>query len=93
MRPSNISTERMDLTGSFPTRSSRGNEGILVGHHYDANCIHRIPLKNRKGQTTCDAWKEVHNIFKKSGPEMFVLDNETSKHLIAAFYNEKNLTN
>ena len=44
--PSNNSRAYMDLTGIFPKRSSRGNEHILVGYHYDANYIHGMPLNN-----------------------------------------------
>ena len=34
-----ISTAYTDLTGRFPLRSSRGNQYILVGYHYDGNCM------------------------------------------------------
>ena len=36
----------IDLTGRFPYKSTRGNEHILVGYHYDANAILATPLKN-----------------------------------------------
>ena len=36
----------INLTGRFPYRSSRGNEYILVGYHYDANAILCTALKN-----------------------------------------------
>ena len=28
-----------DTTGRFPQRSSRGNQYVMVGYHYDANLI------------------------------------------------------
>ena len=40
-----LSTAYTDLTGRFPMRSSRGNQYILIGYHYDANCIHGIAIK------------------------------------------------
>ena len=77
----------MGLTGRFPKRSSRENEHILLGYHYEYNQIEGIPMKNRKGPTIAAAWKLLHNMFKKSGivPQTFVLDNEISKDLIEAF--------
>mgnify|MGYP003330606412 CR=1 FL=1 len=88
--PTNVAMGYMDLTGRFPKKSSRGNQYILVGYHYDANYIHGIPIKNRKGQSIGDAWMELNNMFKKAGValEMFVLDNEMSEDLINAFDQE-----
>ena len=37
-----------DLTGRFTFRSSRGNEYVLVGYHYDASVILAEPLKKGK---------------------------------------------
>ena len=37
-----------DLTGRFPAKSSRGNEYILIGYHYDTNCILGVAVKNIK---------------------------------------------
>ena len=88
--PSTWTTAYMDLTGRFPTKSSKGKEHVLVGYHYDTNYIHGIALRVHKGQSITEAWCELNNIFKKAGvaPETFVLDNETSKELIEAFDNE-----
>ena len=80
----------MDLTGRFPKKSSRGNEYIVVGCNYDANCVVGVPWRNRKGATIAESWKHIHNTFKKAGvaPETYVLDNEFSKELIQAFESE-----
>ena len=48
---SNKDKAYMDLTGRFPFCSSRGNEYILIGYHYDANAILGVPLKNRQAVT------------------------------------------
>ena len=53
---SEVCTAYTDLTGRFPCKSSNGNEYILVGYHYDANCILGIPLKNRKKDSITKAW-------------------------------------
>lgn len=84
INPSSTLTICVDLTGRFPKKSSRGNQHVLVGYHYDGNCIHGIPLKDRDGQSIADAWTELNSIFKKAGvaPEMRVLDNETSMGLM-----------
>ena len=37
MQPEHASTSCVDLTGRFPKKSSRGNECVLVGYHYDGN--------------------------------------------------------
>ena len=81
----------MDLTGRFPRKSLRGNECILIGYHYDANHIKAIPIKNRRGPTTTEAWEKLHHDFKKAGasPKTCVLDNEKSKDLLESFEMEK----
>ena len=80
-------TAYQDLTGRFPYKSSRGNEYILIGYHYDANCILGHPVKDRKAPTLTSAWKHIHNEFSKAGvaPEVWILDNEVSADLKTAF--------
>ena len=82
----------MDLAGRFPKKSSRDNEYILVAYHYDGNYIQRHPVKDRKGHTIAEAWKQIHSIFKKAGnpPEICILDNETLEDLKNAF-NQENI--
>jgi len=77
----------MDLTGNFPKRSSRGNEYILVGYHYNANHIRGIPIKNQQGPTIKEALEQLHQDFKKAGVALqtYVLDNEKSKDLLESF--------
>ena len=62
-----LSTAYTDLTGQFPSRSSRENIYILVGYHYDANCILVIAVKDRKASTLTNAWKSLHAKFAKAG--------------------------
>ena len=40
----------IDLTGRFSKISSRGNEYILVGYHFDSNHIRVIPIKIEEGR-------------------------------------------
>ena len=87
-----ISREEMvtaykDLTGRFPVRSTMGNKYILVGYHYDANCILGVPVRNRTGPVLAKAWEQLQNEFAKAGvaPEVWILDNEISKELKESF--------
>ena len=79
-----------DLTGRFPVRSSQGNEYILVGYHYDANYIMGVPLKNRTAKEITAGWSKLHAEFSQAGtaPDIWVLDNESSKELNEAFKKE-----
>ena len=54
-------------TGRFPYKSSRGNEYILIGYHFDSNAIYGVPLKNRQAATITKVWKQVHNKFQVAG--------------------------
>ena len=55
---STISTAYQDLTGRFPYNSSSGNEYVLIGYHYDANCIIGHPVKDCKAATLTTAWQK-----------------------------------
>ena len=81
-----LSTAYTDLTGKFPMRSSRGNQYILIGYHYDANCIHGTAIKDRTATTLTKAWQSLHNIFAQAGvaPNTYVMDNEISADLMNA---------
>ena len=69
-------TAYTDLTGRFPQKSSQGNQYLLIGYHYDTNCILALPLKDRTATSITKMWIKLHNIFKKAGatPSMYVLD-------------------
>ena len=73
-------TAYVDLTGRFPYRSSRGNEYVLVGYHYDANGILAEPLKNREARTVTTVWEKMNARFAVAGcaPKTYVMDNECS---------------
>ena len=76
-----------NLTGSFPYQSSRGNEYIFVGFHYDANAILVEPIKNRQAGTLTDVWSKMNTRFVQAGvqPHTYMMDNEISKHMKDAF--------
>ena len=65
VQPEHVSIAYIDLMGRFPKKkSSRGNEYILVRYYHDGNCILGIPIKNRRGPTIIEAWKDLHKQFK-----------------------------
>ena len=78
-----ISTAYTDLTGRFPVRSSQGNQYILIGYHYDANCIYGHAIKDRAASTLTTAWQTLHDMFSKAAvaPNTYVMDNEISNDL------------
>ena len=87
----NSITAYTDLTGRFPYRSSRGNEYILVGYHYDSNAILVQPLCNREAQTITTAWEILNARFSIAGqqPTTYVMDNEFSSILRNALIRNK----
>ena len=54
--PTDTTAGYVDLTGRFPKRSSRGNEYILVGYHYDGNTIVATPIRDRTATSIVNAW-------------------------------------
>ena len=47
-----------DITGRFPYRSSRENQYIFVGYHFEANTILVTPIKNRQAATITVVWQK-----------------------------------
>ena len=84
---STILAAYQDLTGQFPYKSSSGNEYVLIGYHYDANCIIGHPVKDRRATTLTAAWQNLYNEFTTTDnkPEVWVLDNKVSGELKMAF--------
>ena len=70
----------MDLMGRFSKQSSKGNQYILVGYHYNVNNIMVALIKNQKGKTIAETQSAIHNTLKKAGvpSKLHILDNETS---------------
>ena len=51
------------LTEHFSYRSSRGNEYILIGYHYDVTIILVTPLRNRHVGKLIEAWIILNEYF------------------------------
>ena len=78
-----------DLTGRFPTISSRGNQYIFIMYDYDSNAILAEPIRNRTGPEIVRACTTLHSLLIKRGlqPKFHMLDNEASLALQAAITN------
>jgi hypothetical protein len=72
-----------DLTGAFPTRSSKGNNGLMICYSYDANYIRPIAMKSKSGAEWVRAFGVVFDEMTAKGfkPKLQTMDNEASAAL------------
>jgi hypothetical protein len=72
-----------DLTGRFPTTSSRGYKYILVLYDYDGNNIEVEPMKNRSDAEVIGAYTKMYDELTAKGlkPTFQTMDNEASTAL------------
>ena len=70
-----------DQTGKFPTRSSQGNQYLMVAYIQDANAILAIPLKNRSKTSIVNAYSSIYDKLTATGlkPKVQICDNECPK--------------
>ena len=81
-----------DQTGRFPTRSSRGNQYVMVAYDQDSNAIIGEPLKTRAAQELLRAMMSIHTYLKNRGlkPRMQILDNECPE-LIKQYFRDEDV--
>ena len=55
----------------------------MVIYDYDSNAILDKPIKNRRVETICDAFLNIHNMLKSIGsnPKCYIMDNDFSSDL------------
>jgi hypothetical protein len=72
-----------DLTGNFPTRSSKGNKGLMICYSYDANYIMPITMKSKSSAEWARAFGVVFDEMtsKAFKPKLKTMDNEASAAL------------
>jgi hypothetical protein len=72
-----------DLTGNFPTWSSRGNNGLMICYSYDANYITPIAMKSKSGAEWVRSFGIVFDEMTSKGfkPKLQTMDNEASAAL------------
>jgi hypothetical protein len=72
-----------DLTGNFPTRSSKVNNGLMICYSYDANYIRSIDMKSKSSaewvRTAGIIFEEITS--KGFKPKLQTMNNEASAAL------------
>jgi hypothetical protein len=73
----------IDLTGSFPTRSSMGNNNLMICYSYDATYIRSITVKSKSGAEWVRSFGVVFDKMMAKGfkPKLQTMDNEASAAL------------
>ena len=71
-------TSYIDLTGTFPHKSSRGNQYLLLLYDFDSNVILVEPLKTRQAGEMTKAWTILQKNLIHSGhiTKNYIVDNE-----------------
>mgnify|MGYP004207324227 CR=1 FL=1 len=80
-----------DLTGRFPTISSRGYNYTIVCYIYDTNGIIVRPMKNRSTSEHIRVYTDIFDFLQNSGlrPAIYKMDNECQKALRDIIVNVK----
>jgi hypothetical protein len=81
-----------DLTGSFPTRSSKGNNNLMICYSYDANNIRPIAMRSKSGAEWVKACGVFFDEMTARGfrPKLQTMDNEASAAL-KNYFTEKEM--
>jgi hypothetical protein len=81
-----------DVTGNFPTRSSKGNNGLMICYSYDANYIRPISMKSKSGAEWVRSFGIVFDEMMSKGfkPKLQKIDNEASAAL-KQYFTEKEM--
>jgi len=76
-------TTYSDLCGSYPVKSARGNQYIVVCYDYNSNAILAEPIQTRAAANISNAVEKMLTKLTNAGapPKLHILDNEASKHL------------
>jgi hypothetical protein len=82
-----------DLTGAFPTQSSKGNNGLMICYSYDANYIRPIAMKSKSGAEWVRAFGVLFDEMTAKGfkPKLQTMDNEASAAL-KNYFTEKEMS-
>jgi hypothetical protein len=76
-----------DLTGKFPTRSSKGNSYVMVCYIYYCNYIKVVPMKSRSASEWVKAYDRIQQELTVKGfkPKLQTLDTEALTALKNSF--------
>jgi hypothetical protein len=80
-----------DLTGTFPTRSRKGNNVLMICFSYDANYIRPIAMKSKSGAEWVSSFGVSFDEMTAKGfkPKLQTMDNEASAALTNYFTEKK----
>jgi hypothetical protein len=80
------------LTGTFPARSSKGNNVLMVCYYYDSNYIRPISMKSKSGAELVRALGIVFDEMTSKGfkPKLQTMDNDASVAL-KNYFTEKEM--
>jgi hypothetical protein len=81
-----------DLTGNLPTRSSKGNNRLMICYSYDANYIRPIAMKSKSCAEWVSSCGVVFDEMTSKGfkPKVQTMDNEASAAL-KNYFTEKEM--
>jgi hypothetical protein len=81
-----------DLTGRFPTTSSKGNKYILLLYEYDGNAILAEPMKTKEDAEAVRAYTVLYRQLTDAGlkPNFQIMDNEASA-AVKSFLKQNNI--
>jgi hypothetical protein len=81
-----------DLTGTFPTRSSKEKNGLMICYSYDANYIRPTAMKSKSGVEWVRTFGVVFEEMTSKGfkPKLQTMDNEASAAL-KEYFTEKEM--
>jgi hypothetical protein len=81
-----------DLAGALPTRSSKGNNGMMICYSYNANYIRPISMKSKSGAEWVRAFGVVFDEMTAIGfkPKLQTIDNKASAAL-KNYFTEKEM--
>ena len=73
----------MDLTGTFPHKSSRENSYLFVLYDYNTNAILLELLKSHQAKEIATAFAKCSDCLAKNlvSPKLYILDNECFSYL------------
>jgi hypothetical protein len=82
-----------DLKGAFPTRSSKGNNSLMICYSYDANYIRPIAMKSKSGAEWVRSFDVIFDEMTTKGlkPKLQNMDNEASAAL-KNYFTEKEMS-
>jgi hypothetical protein len=82
-----------DLTGAFPTRSSRGNNGLIICYSFYANYIRPIAMRSKSGAEWVIAFGVIFEKMMAKGfkPKLQTMDKEVSADL-KNYFTEKEMS-